>query len=384
MPHIAGFRGVLPPASKVAEVIAKPVELAKGLAAGTLARDPGRSVYRYHETFAGPSRTFVRKSFVCAVRLSPYAEGMVRPHEETTEAERAQALAAIRANQAHTAFAFAGIRDSAGEIDRFFRRAESTTPTIKTTTPDGVHHTLWRVNDAEVIGKLRSYVAQKKLHLLDGHEQYEAMLAYQAELVAKQEPVMYSSVNYGLFCVVPLEDQALVTAARHKVITGVAAKSAEVLAAAKKYFIIEKLAGAAGDVGAMMAAIGDSVAHQPAFAAVFAGEADAWKLTLSPDVSLLHEGAVVHRAMAKLDPVVIEHMFVQKFLAGAQVTTDTDAKKALAAGGALTLIVRPMSIDQIAQVDEHSQLLPAGSTAIYPPLANGLVSMVIDPDEDLV
>ena len=33
------------------------------------------SVYRYHETFAGPSRTFVRKSFVCAVRLSPYAEG---------------------------------------------------------------------------------------------------------------------------------------------------------------------------------------------------------------------------------------------------------------------------------------------------------------------
>jgi hypothetical protein len=28
--------------------------------------------------------------------------------------------------------------------------------------------------------------------------------------------------------------------------------------------------------------------------------------------------------------------------------------------------------------------LPAGSTAIYPPLANGIVSMVIDPDEDLV
>ncbi len=375
---------MLPPASKVADVVSKPVDLVKGLEAGTLVRDPGRAVYRCHEMFPGPSRTFVRKSFVCAVRLSPYSEGMVRPHEETSEAERSAAIAAIRANHAHTAFAFAGIRDSAGEIDRFFRRAESTTPTLKTTTPDGVHHTLWRVNDAEVIGKLRAYVTPKKLHLLDGHDQYEAMLAYQAEQVAKQEPVMYSSVNYGLFCVVPLEDQGLVAAARHKIIKGVTAKSADVLAAAKKYFIIEKLAGAAGDVVKLTSALGESVAHQPAFVAVFSGEADAWKLTLSPDISPVHEGAVVHRTMAKLDPVVIEHMFVQKFLAGAQVTTDTDAKKALAAGGQLTLIVRPMSIDQIAHVDEQSQLLPAGSTAIYPPLANGIVSMIIDPDEDLV
>ena len=375
---------MLPPASKVAEVIGRPVELAKGLEAGTLARDPGRCVYRYHETFAGPSRTFVRKSFVCAVRLSPYAEGMVRPHEETSEAERSAALATIRANQAHTAFVFAGIRDSAGEIERIFRRAESTAPTLKTTTPDGVHHTLWRVNDAEAIGKLRTYVAQKKLHLLDGHDQYEAMLAYQAEQVAKQEPVMYSSVNYGLFCVVPLEDQALVTAARHKIIKGVTTKSTDLLAAAKKYFIVEKLAGAAGDANKLVSAISDSVAHQATFVAVFAGEADAWKLTLSPDVSPVHEGAVVHRDMAKLDPVVIEHMFVQKFLTGAQITTEPDAAKALAAGGQLTLIVRPMSIAQIAYVDEQNQLLPAGSTAIHPPLANGIVSMVIDPDEDLV
>lgn len=384
MPHIAGFRGVLPPASKVAEVLAKPIELAKGLEAGALARDPGRAVYRYHETFAGPGRTFVRKSVVCAVRLSPYSEGMVRPHEETSEAGRAAALAAIRANQAHSTFVFAGIRDAAGEIERIFRRVESTAPTLKTTTPDGVHHTLWRVNDAEAIGKLRAYVTQKKLHLLDGHDQYEAMLAYQAELVAKQEPVMYSSVNYGMFCVVALEEQALVAAARHKVIKGVTVKSADVLAAAKQYFIVEKLAGAAGDAQKLLAALGDSVAHQPAFVAVFAGEPDAWKLTLSPDISPVHEGVAVDRAMAKLDPVVIEHLFVRKLLPGAQVTTDTDVKQALAAGGQLALIVRPLSIEQIAHVDELGQMLPAGSTAIHPPLANGIVSMIIDPDEDLV
>jgi len=117
---------------------------------------------------------------------------------------------------------------------------------------------------------------------------------------------------------------------------------------------------------------------------VFAGEADAWKLTLSPDVSPVHEGVTVHRAMAKLDPVVVQHMFIERLLPGAQVTTETDAKKALGAGGQLALIVRPMSIEQIAHVDELGQTLPAHSTAIYPPMANGLVSYFIDPDEDLV
>lgn len=384
MPHIAGFRGVLPTASKVAEVVSKPVELAKGLEAGTLARDPGRAVFRYHTSFAGPGRTFVRKSVVCAVRLSPYAEGMVRPHEETSEADRAAALAAIRANQAHTQLVLAGIRDTAGEIERFFRRSESAPPTLRTTTPDGVTHTLWRVNDAEVIGQLRSYMAQKKLHLLAGHDQYDAMLAYQAEGVAKQEPMTYSSLNYGLFCVVALEEQALVAAARHKILKGITAKSADVLAAAKKYFIVEKLAGAAGDVPKLVGALGESVAHQPAFVVVFSGEADAWKLTLSPDISPVHEGVAIDRALAKFDPVVIEHLFVRKFLPGAQVTTSTDAKQALAGGGQVTLIVRPLSIEQIAHVDELNHLLPAGSTAIHPPLAQGLVSLVIDPDEDLV
>src|SRR4051812_20877769 len=175
MPHIAGLRGVLPEASKVAETVGKPIDLAKGLAAGALVRDPGRAVYRYHQTFPGPGRSMTRHSFICAVRLSPWAEGMVRPHEVVDDGPRAAALAAIQANGAHTRMVLAGVRDSASEVDRTFRRAEANAPVLKLTTPDGVHHILWRVNDAEVIGKLRNYMAQKKLHVLEGHAEYEAM-----------------------------------------------------------------------------------------------------------------------------------------------------------------------------------------------------------------
>jgi hypothetical protein len=160
-----------------------------------------------------------------------------------------------------------------------------------------------------------------------------------------------------------------------------------VLASARKHFIIDKLAGgAAGDVGKLLGALGESVAHQPAFVAVFAGDADAYKLTLSPEVSPIAEGITVHRALQKYDPVIVQQLFVERHLPGAQVATDTDAGRALAAlgkGAAVALLVRPLALDQIAHVDELAQLLPPASTALHPAVAAGLVSLVIDPDEDL-
>ncbi|MBL9020004.1 MAG: DUF1015 family protein [Myxococcales bacterium] len=386
MPHIAGLRGVVPEASKAAELANAPLDVAKGLAAGTLARDVTRCVYRYHVAFAGPGRQLVRKSIVAAVRLSPWAEGMIRRHEEVTDAARAAALARIKANGgAHTQAVMAGVRDTAAEVDRFFRRAESGPPTLKVTTKDGVHHTMWRVSDAEVIGKLRNYFTPKKLHVLDGHDTYEGMLAYQAELAAKAEPSMYSSANYGLFNIVTMEDQGLVSAALHKVVKG-AGKRDELLEKTRKHFIVEKLAGVANQTDKLLAALGDSVAHQAVFVAVFAGDADAYKLTLSPDVSPVHEGVAVDRALAKLDPNVVEHMFVRRHLASATITSEPDAKQALAAlgsGAELVLLVRPTSIEQRVHVDELNQTLPPSSTTLYPAPAQ-LVAMIIDPDEEMV
>jgi uncharacterized protein (DUF1015 family) len=388
MPHVAGLRGVVPEASKIAEVLqGAGLDLAKGLAAGSLVRDPGRAIYRYHQTFAGPGgRSYTRKSLFCVVRLAEWSEGAIRPHEATTEAQRAAALAKIRANGAHTEAVLCGVRDAASEVDRLFRKAESGRPTFELTTADGTVHKVWRAQDAELIGKLRNYFTPKKLHLLEGHDRYEGMLAYRKELGTKHELSMYSAGNYGLACIVPMDDPALFAAARHRVIRGVTVKSGDVLAAAKKHFIVEKLAGAAGDLAKLGAALADTVAHQPAFVAVFAGEADAWKLTLSPEISPIAEGVKTDRALQKLDPIVVEHLFVERHLEGAQVTTEIDAKRALATlgeGANVALIVRPLSAEQIAHVDELGQLLPAQSTAFHPPIAAGLVSFVIDPDEDV-
>ena len=45
---------------------------------------------------------------------------------------------------------------------------------------------------------------------------------------------------------------------------------------------------------------------------VWPGEPDAWKLTLSPDISPVAEGIQVHRAVQKLDPVVVDQLFLDR------------------------------------------------------------------------
>ena len=352
---------------------------------GELVRDGTRAMYLYHQTFTLDGRPVTRKTVLAAVKLVPWGDGTVRPHEAADPGARERAVRGIQTEHAHTEPVFLGYRDAAREVDRLFRKTEDEKPVLDVATADGTRHRVWRMTSSEVMGKLRPLFAPKKLHVLDGHARYEGMLAYHEQLAAA-EPPMYSSANYGLACLVNLEDPALVSRARHRILRGGASKRDQVLEAARGQFLVEKLAGAAKDAKKQRAALADTVAHQPALVLVFAGEPDAWKLTLSPDVSPTGSGVQVHRALQKYDPIILEHMFLPRAAPGATAETTLDHEAVLRAveGGAdLGVIARPLTIEQIIHVDELGQTLPFGSTGFAPALAN-LVVYLVDPDEDLV
>jgi hypothetical protein len=251
---------------------------------------------------------------------------------------------------------------------------------------------VWRAHDAEVLGKLRHALAPKTAHVLDGHARYEAMLAYRDELDAASPLSMYASPNYGLACLVELGDPGLAVAARHRMIRAAAGAPERdaVLAAARAMMIVERVAGGATNAPAALAALAETVAHQPAFVVAFPGEADAWKLTLKPDASPIAAGVAVHGAVQRLEPFVVQHLFLDRALPGATSTSTTDAAAALATlagpgrSADAVILTRALSLGDILRVDEHDQRLPAHATAFHPALLDGIVHLPIDPYDDLV
>lgn len=365
MPHIAQFRGTLPDDK------------------GVRVRDPGRALYRYHQVFQQAGRTVTRRSLICAIRLEPWAERVIRGHEATEPDEVAALRAQLDTTRTQDAPIFAGYRDAAGEIDRVFRGADGARPTVEHTTPDGTIHRLIRVPSAEVFGPLVKAFAPKKLHILDGHARYEAMLASSAALDAKAPLAMYSTANYAMMCLANLDDITVyeTTAPRHRIVRG-KVDAAAALAAAKSKFIIDVLAGAGKDAAKQTAALADSIAHQPAFVVSFKGHADAYKLTLKPDVSPAREGVPVNRALQKLTPVVVDLVWKPLACPDAKVTTELDAATALKADADAVILMRRVELSELIHVDELGEMLPAHSTA-FAPAIDPRIAFAIDPDEDV-
>jgi uncharacterized protein (DUF1015 family) len=381
MPLIAGFRGVIVDPTK------KLTDISASVAKGELQRDATRALYRYHQIFKHPDepRTVTRRSFFAAVRLAPWGDPSVRGTEAVEPARRDAALAELASTSTELAPVLGGYRDAAGEVERLLRRFDGDRPVLEVTV-DGVIHRLWRIKDAEVFGKVRSTLGPKKVQILEGADRYDAMLAHETKLDAQSSLAPHSTARYGLMCLTAIDDPALLPAARHRVLRGNVKSDA--MAGLKPQFIVDKLAGVAGDAAQLRNALAldATVAHQPAFVVVFKGEPDAWKLTLSPDVTATTEGVAIHRALHRLDPIIVDTLFVSRVAKDATVTTETTVDGALAAvkaGADAAVMMRPVTAEQMIHVGDLGQLLPASSIAFYPPVLP-LVAYLIEPDLDAV
>lgn len=376
MVRLAAFRGALlnPTKLDIASVALAPLTGVKGLRASQeLVRDTHASIYRYHQTFAHEGRSVTRKTLVVAVELQPWSAGAIRPHEQTSRMARELATRGIATEAAHTEGVFCGYRDRGHEVDRLLASSERQQPALQVTTLDRTLHTLWRESDPDVIATLQTLLAATPLHVLDGHGRYEGMLAYRDQLGGDNLPPR-STANYGLACLVNLEDPALVLVARHRVVRG-AGSRLDVLTAAKPFFTIDRVAGAADNVAKQRAALAELGAQQ-GFLALFPDDPDAWRLTLLPSVTV--------ESAQTIDPVVIEEVFLARVVPGSKARSVLEPSTVIKAveDGGLGLILRPITLEHVLRAGELGELLPFGSTAFQPPLAR-LVTYLIDPADGL-
>ena len=373
--------------------------LAAWQAAGAMKRDTGRAIYRYHQSFtdAELGRTVTRKGVIAAVRLSPFSEGIIKPHERTLSGPKADRTQLLEKTRTHLSQVFATFSDVSGEFERVFRKVDSGAPTLEATTDDGTVHRVWRVGSAEILGKLRHHMMAKKLYILDGHHRYETMLAYRDRLAKDGELLQYSSANYGPMFILPMDDPGLVILPTHRVVHSIDGLTKDTfLAGVKKYFRVDPVAGGARDAKKIRASLTSVPDHAPAVVAVFPGDPDAYRLALDPHVDPAAEGMTGHKAVQRLDVSLLHGLVLEKVLG---ITKDAqaaqtnlryvkDTQKTLdqigAGEGQVGLLMSAPTLEQVKHVADLGEVMPQKSTYFFPKLASGLVLMPVDRDEDVV
>jgi uncharacterized protein (DUF1015 family) len=368
-------------------------------ASGVLRRDERRAVYRYSQVFTHGdlgNREVVRSGFIAAVKLSPFADGVIRPHERTLSGPKQDRLALMKATSAHFSQIFAMYRDVSGEVERLFRGVERGRPVFDVRLGDGVRHVLWRVADAELIGKLRHLMAPKHLYIADGHHRYETMLALRDHLSAGREPAQYSAVHYGTMFLADMDQQGMVILPTHRVLHSVQGLTAQTLLdRARDTFIVDKIEDGARDPARIRAAVDAAPQHQPALAVAFPGDPHAWRLTLQPQVNAMALGLAT-KHVAKLDVTLLHGLILEKMLgitpAAQEAQTNLryvkDTGKALAElgkpGTQAVFLLSAGKVDVVKQVADAGEIMPQKSTYFFPKIASGVVINRLDPDDDLV
>jgi uncharacterized protein (DUF1015 family) len=330
--------------------------------ARVLVSDPSPALYPYSQTFTLPDGEIRRRDGVlCRLRLEDFARGVVRPHERTLAAPKADRLAVLRATGANLSAIFA-LYSRSGERLWDLLGMEGAAPLVDVPAVGGASHQLWRVTDADAIARFTAALAPETLIIADGHHRYETALAYREE--RKTEPA-----SHILAYVANMAEEGVVILPTHRLVRGPLRQGGAALEARlRTCFTVEPLpAGRPRVAGEIDCVLTDRRLRLRAAPAATACVAHLPPTVRALDVAVLH-GAV-------LEPLLDVHAETLEF-----THDDGEAIGAVESGrAAAAFLLEPPSIAQVQAACAAGVLMPEKSTYFYPKLASGLVFQLVGP-----
>src|SRR5438874_2689785 len=197
------------------------ITLESWLDSGILIQDPRPALYPYSQSYEHNGKIFHRRGFFALVRLSPFGQGQVVPHEKTYANPIEDRLKLMRATGMQLSPIFGLYSDSRNEVTRLLYHNLSR-PEISGTL-DGVRHDLWSVIDAELENRVVDLMGTKPVYIADGHHRYTTALQFQKEAEAqnggKPLPANHPA-NWCMFVLVGMQDDGLIILPTHRLIGG--------------------------------------------------------------------------------------------------------------------------------------------------------------------
>src|SRR5713226_572997 len=130
---------------------------------GILRQDSSRALYVYQQNFEIEGRSYTRLGFLVRVRLEPFGQGKIFPHEETMPGPKADRLNLFRATRMNLSPVFGLFPDATNEVCGILKTAVRKSPPLEATDHLGVVHRLWALADQQLISRLTGLLGPKPI-----------------------------------------------------------------------------------------------------------------------------------------------------------------------------------------------------------------------------
>jgi len=207
---------------------------------GILEKDEEPAIFIYRQEFGLFGKTYTRTGFIAALRLHPYEENKVLPHEITYREPKIDRLNMLRATQKNLETGFLLYPDPEKTTIVFFAKVARSQPLIDVEDSLGVRNLVWKLADPEKIKLVQEAVMDKQFVIADGHHRYETAIAYRDERRGQEKWTEDSAFNFRMSYMVPIQDKGLVVLPTHRLLKKIKLTD-ETLRELKKFFEVSEV-----------------------------------------------------------------------------------------------------------------------------------------------
>jgi uncharacterized protein (DUF1015 family) len=360
------------------------ITLQAWLSSGVLQRDPKPAIYPYTQTYTHNDRAFHRRGMIALVKLSPFGQGHVVPHEQTYPDAIIDRLKLTRATRTQLSPIFGLFSDPRSEATAMLYR--NLGKPESSAMLDGVRNDLWTVIDSETEIALIDLMGARPIYIADGHHRYTMALEYQKEIAqAYGGPLPPNHpANFCMFVLVAMQDDGLLILPTHRLIGNILSFDiAAFTTAVAPVADVTPLSLAETDLAAYIDTV---LPKQPPHTfGLFDGRTrKTFQITFkNPDVLAAVESK---RSIAwrQLDVAILQRYLLDEVLksrfAGGQdptrgYTADSKSVAALTDGQKyqIAFLLKSTPLHALEELGKTNEVMPPKSTYFYPKLATGMV-----------
>jgi uncharacterized protein (DUF1015 family) len=304
------------------------------------------SMYVHEVTFNGRRRL----DMIAALRLQPYEDRVVLPHERTHRGPKEDRLALLRATHVSLEPLWFVYESRASGLPQINEVVSKRSPAAAFTGPEGTEHRLWTITDRVIHAAVHAAFESTPVLIADGHHRYETALSYAEEVGGPRD----AASRFTLALLTDIGDPGLEVLPTHRVLkAGVTVTGGEEMPSLEA-----TLAAIRGRVAA-------GAYHDHRFQV----------LPLEGEMALVElHNQVIDNILGKRNPE--EFLMYTRDAAQAVRWVDEGA-------GSGAFFLDTPDLRQVLKLAQEGKTLPQKSTYFYPKPPSGMVFLRLDPNRRL-